>query len=150
MTHINPNPNPAINIYASFIRVWWSGLGRVNDFYTATTHTACCIRRVPKMCKFISDGRAPPISCVHNAAILRSTIVIPSIDIYAGFVVRFRFAEVTETAVTFRGGRLSEAEERTVSVSVLTNQEVKIADAIKVTYRDNNNGEQKDGELHFS
>jgi hypothetical protein len=34
-------------------------------------------------------------------------------------------------------------------VSVLTFQEAKIADAIKVTYLDNN-GEQKDGELHGS
>jgi hypothetical protein len=63
-----------------------------------------------------------------------------------------------ETAVTFAvnstmmgegisGGRLSEAEERTVSV--LTCQEAKIADAIKVTNLDNN-GEQRDGELHGS
>jgi hypothetical protein len=59
--------------------------------------------------------------------------------IYANFLVK--------TAVTFSGGRLSEAEERTVSVLIC--QEAKIADAIKVTYLDKN-GEQKDGELHGS
>jgi hypothetical protein len=47
------------------------------------------------------------------------------------------------------GDHLSEAEERTVMVSVLTFQETKIADAIKVTYL-NNNGKQRYGELHGS
>jgi hypothetical protein len=47
------------------------------------------------------------------------------------------------------GGRLSEAEER--RVSVLTCQEAKIADAITVTsYLDNKNGEERDREFHFS
>jgi hypothetical protein len=35
-------------------------------------------------------------------------------------------------------------------VSVLTFQEAKIADAIKVTYLGSNGEEQKDGELHGS
>jgi hypothetical protein len=50
-------------------------------------------------------------------------------------------------SIKFQRGRLTEAEK--ITVSVLTFQEAKIADAIKVTYL-GNNGEQKDGELHGS
>jgi hypothetical protein len=94
---------------------------------------------VPKVFIVISVAGTEPINAfVHGAVIIRSATVIPARNIYARFV---------ETAVTFSGGRLSEEDERTVSV--LTCQEAKIADAIKVTYL-GNNGEQKDGELHGS
>jgi hypothetical protein len=56
----------------------------------------------------------------HVPIAANSTTVNPAIDIFANF----------------SGGRLSEAEKRTVSV--LTFQEAKIADAIKVTYLGNN------------
>ncbi len=95
---------------------------------------------MPFVCIVISIFSASILSLVPGAVIELSTRVKPAVNIYARFVERF-----VETAVTFSGGRLSEAEERTVSV--LTCQEAKIADAIKVTYLDNN-GEQKDGELH--
>jgi hypothetical protein len=134
---------PVLNIIARF--VGWSGLDDdgwegLSGLRRKHTNTACSIRRVPKVCKFISVFSTIIImSLVASAVIVLSTIVIPAFNIYARFV---------ETAVAFRGGRLSEAEERTVSV--LTSQEAKIADAIMVTYRDDNNGGQKDGELHLS
>jgi hypothetical protein len=99
-----------------------------------TTSTACSICRVPKSFKVMSVGATSifAVAPVPIAIIVWSITVIPSTDIITSSI---------------NGGRLSEAEERTVSV--LTCQEAKMADAIKVTYLDGK-GKQKDGELHSS
>jgi hypothetical protein len=96
-----------------------------------TTSTACSICRVIKVFIVMSVGETSIVAVapVPIAIIVRSITVMPSTHIVA----------------SFSGGRLSEAEERTVLV--LTCQEAKIAVAIKVSYLDGK-GEQKDGELH--
>jgi hypothetical protein len=76
---------------------WKPKLGISQPLMTATTSTTSSIRRVPKVCRFISGLSANIISImslVVSAVIVRSILVIPVLNIDA------RFATATATATT--------------------------------------------------